>query len=332
MEDIQALIALAKKQPKQQMMATYYAKLTQIFAMSGHHMYHAYAWLKLFSFSKSYNKNLSGGGARAWLRLCLACLAGLCPSRLAGWPARVLAGWLAGWLACLRRCWVRWLRQAAAHGSSPGPAGAPPTCPPLLPAPLPPRADLQMMGISTLLATLSILPYERSDADQDAMAAEQEKERVLKMANILGFTVVRGAARVLTRGLQGPGAHCRGRSAWCWLGQAVRALAGHCACASAGRRRRVLQAPERGRCSQLPLALRSPRSPPGRTTSATTTRASCPRASCSPRWPTTTCWRWRRPRCAAARPLLPPAQAAAPWPPLPCSRPPGPPPAAAAGR
>jgi translation initiation factor 3 subunit A len=61
-EDIQALIALAKKQPKQQMMATYYAKLTQIFAMSGHHMYHAYAWLKLFSFSKSYNKNLTSGG------------------------------------------------------------------------------------------------------------------------------------------------------------------------------------------------------------------------------------------------------------------------------
>lgn len=61
-EDIQALISLSKKQPKQQMMATYYAKLTQIFAMSGHHMYHAYAWLKLFSFSKSYNKNLTHAG------------------------------------------------------------------------------------------------------------------------------------------------------------------------------------------------------------------------------------------------------------------------------
>lgn len=48
-----------------------------------------------------------------------------------------------------------------------------------------------MMGISTLLATLSILPYDRNDTD-DSVHMEQEKERVLKMANILGFTVVRG--------------------------------------------------------------------------------------------------------------------------------------------
>lgn len=58
-EDIQALITLAKKTPKQQLMATYYARLTQIFAVSENHLYHAYAWLKLFNFSKSYNKNLS---------------------------------------------------------------------------------------------------------------------------------------------------------------------------------------------------------------------------------------------------------------------------------
>ena len=34
MEDIQQLILMAKRQPKQQMMATYYARLTQIFAVS----------------------------------------------------------------------------------------------------------------------------------------------------------------------------------------------------------------------------------------------------------------------------------------------------------
>lgn len=50
-EDIQQLILLAKKHPKQQMMATYYARLTQIFAKSENHTYHAYAWLKLFNFT-----------------------------------------------------------------------------------------------------------------------------------------------------------------------------------------------------------------------------------------------------------------------------------------
>jgi len=58
-EDIQALIALAKKAPKQQLMATYYSRLTQIFAVSKNHMYHAYAWLKLFNFSTKYNKNMT---------------------------------------------------------------------------------------------------------------------------------------------------------------------------------------------------------------------------------------------------------------------------------
>ena len=51
-EDIQQLILMAKRQPKQQMMATYYARLTQIFAVSENHTYHAYAWLKLFNFTK----------------------------------------------------------------------------------------------------------------------------------------------------------------------------------------------------------------------------------------------------------------------------------------
>lgn len=111
-EDIQALIALSKKAPKQQMMATYYARLTQIFAVSENHLYHAYAWLKLFNFSKSYNKNMT-------------------------------------------------------------------------------QQDLQQMACSVVLATLSILPYERQQhQQQDDAQAEQEKERILRMANILGFTVV----------------------------------------------------------------------------------------------------------------------------------------------
>ncbi|MEW5303996.1 MAG: hypothetical protein WDW36_006639 [Sanguina aurantia] len=120
-EDIQALIVLNnKKMPKQSIMAGYYARLTQIFAVSDNHLYHAYAWLKLFGFSKSYNRSLT------------------------------------------------------------------PT-------------DLQAMATSVLLATLSILPYDRTEA---GITAEQEKERVIRMTHILGFPVdsKRDYRQLLTRG------------------------------------------------------------------------------------------------------------------------------------
>ena len=112
-EDIQNLISLGKRQPKQQMMATYYSRLTQIFAVSEGHLYHAYAWLKLFNFSRTYNKNLTA-------------------------------------------------------------------------------TDQQMMATSVVLATLSILPYDRPlFGRQDEQQHEQEKEHTIRMANILGFTVDR---------------------------------------------------------------------------------------------------------------------------------------------
>lgn len=40
-------------------MAVYYAKLTEIFWVSDSHLYHAYAWYKLYVLQKSYNKNLT---------------------------------------------------------------------------------------------------------------------------------------------------------------------------------------------------------------------------------------------------------------------------------
>lgn len=89
------------------------SRLTQIFAVSRAYLYHAYAWLKLFNFSRSYNKNLS-------------------------------------------------------------------------------TSDVSMMATSVVLATLSILPYERNLFGRvDELSQEQEKERTLHMANILGFSVVR---------------------------------------------------------------------------------------------------------------------------------------------
>jgi translation initiation factor 3 subunit A len=58
-EDIHGLMSLVKKSPKPSLMVTYYAKLTEIFWVADSHLYHAYAWLKLFGLQKSYNKNLA---------------------------------------------------------------------------------------------------------------------------------------------------------------------------------------------------------------------------------------------------------------------------------
>ncbi|KAI0495813.1 hypothetical protein KFK09_022118 [Dendrobium nobile] len=58
-EDIHGLMSMVKKHPKPSLMVIYYAKLTEIFRVSESHLYHAYAWLKLFTLQKSYNKNLT---------------------------------------------------------------------------------------------------------------------------------------------------------------------------------------------------------------------------------------------------------------------------------
>ncbi|KAM3198312.1 hypothetical protein ACQJBY_073452 [Aegilops geniculata] len=58
-EDIHGLMSLVKRTPKPSVLVVYYAKLTEIFWISESHLYHAYAWLKLFNLQKSYNKNLT---------------------------------------------------------------------------------------------------------------------------------------------------------------------------------------------------------------------------------------------------------------------------------
>eukprot|EP00262_Sarcandra_glabra_P011006 TRINITY_DN2670_c0_g1_i1.p1 TRINITY_DN2670_c0_g1~~TRINITY_DN2670_c0_g1_i1.p1 ORF type:complete len:1017 (-),score=219.66 TRINITY_DN2670_c0_g1_i1:176-3064(-) len=58
-EDIHGLMCMVKKTPKPSLLVIYYAKLTEIFWVSESHLYHAYAWFKLFSLQKSYNKNLT---------------------------------------------------------------------------------------------------------------------------------------------------------------------------------------------------------------------------------------------------------------------------------
>ena len=61
-EDIQGLVGSPPKGikgPKASLMATYYARLTQIFTRSEARLYNAYAWYRLFTFSRSFNKGLT---------------------------------------------------------------------------------------------------------------------------------------------------------------------------------------------------------------------------------------------------------------------------------
>lgn len=59
MEDIYGLMSMVKKTPKSSLLVVYYSKLTEIFWMYSSHLYHAYAWFKLFSLQKNFNKNLN---------------------------------------------------------------------------------------------------------------------------------------------------------------------------------------------------------------------------------------------------------------------------------
>lgn len=100
---------MVKKTPKASLMVVYYAKLTEIFWISASHLNHAYAWLKLFTLQKSFNKNLS-------------------------------------------------------------------------------QKDLQLIASSVVLAALSVAPYDQTRAASH-LEFENEKERNLRMANLIGFNL-----------------------------------------------------------------------------------------------------------------------------------------------
>lgn len=100
---------MVKKTPKASLMVIYYAKLTEIFWVSSSHLYHAYAWFKLFSLQKSFNKNLS-------------------------------------------------------------------------------QKDLQLIASSVVLAALSVAPYDLTRGASH-VELENEKERNLRMANLIGFNL-----------------------------------------------------------------------------------------------------------------------------------------------
>uniref|UniRef100_A0A9I9CFK0 eIF3a PCI domain-containing protein n=1 Tax=Cucumis melo TaxID=3656 RepID=A0A9I9CFK0_CUCME len=108
-EDIHGLMCMVKKTPKPSLMVVYYVKLTEIFWKSDSNLYHAYAWLKLFSIQKSFNKNLS-------------------------------------------------------------------------------QKDLQLIASSVLLAALAVSPYD-SKHSASHLELEHEKERNLRIANLIGFNL-----------------------------------------------------------------------------------------------------------------------------------------------
>ncbi|MFS7919180.1 putative proteasome component (PCI) domain, eukaryotic translation initiation factor 3 subunit A [Helianthus anomalus] len=108
-EDIYGLTSMVKKMPKSSLMAVYYAKLTEIFWISSSHLYHAYAWFKLFQLQKSFNKNLN-------------------------------------------------------------------------------QKDLQLIASSVLLAALSAPPYDHLKTASH-LELEHEKERNLRMCNLIGFNI-----------------------------------------------------------------------------------------------------------------------------------------------
>jgi len=103
-EDIHGLMCMVKKTLKPSLMTAYYVKLIEIFWISSSHLYHAYAWFKLFLLQKSFNKDLS-------------------------------------------------------------------------------QKDLELIASSVVLAALSVPPHDRN------LELEHEKERNLRMANLIGFNL-----------------------------------------------------------------------------------------------------------------------------------------------
>ncbi|XP_028784230.1 LOW QUALITY PROTEIN: eukaryotic translation initiation factor 3 subunit A-like [Neltuma alba] len=108
-EDIHGLMCIVKKTPKASLMVLYYAKLTEIFWISSSHLYHAYAWFRLFLLQKNFNKNLS-------------------------------------------------------------------------------QKDLQLIASSVVLAALSVPPHDHTQGASH-LELEHEKERNLRMANLIGFNL-----------------------------------------------------------------------------------------------------------------------------------------------
>lgn len=152
------------------------------------------------------------------------------------------------------------------------------------------QSDLQPMACAVLLAMLSIMPYDQRQGQGlggqlEEAQLEQEKERILRMANILGFAVVgsqsSGASGARRRGCldrAGPDGHSPPV-------HRPRAAARAASLGGRGSRTTCVRRFALG----LHAACR---------TRARTTAPCCRARRCSTRWAPSTCWPWSRPRCA----------------------------------
>ena len=108
-EDIQGLSAIGKKPPKPQLMALYYAKLTQIFTVSEAHLYNGCAAV--------VGQALASARCSVWpvrpLAIALAACSAAHDARLERAVARTAAA-----LCCLERRGERAGERAGMHGTS----------------------------------------------------------------------------------------------------------------------------------------------------------------------------------------------------------------------
>jgi translation initiation factor 3 subunit A len=66
-EDILSIMSISETQPKAQLMAAYYEKLSRIFWVSENFLFHAYAWYKFYSLSVAQNKALTDEHRRKYV-------------------------------------------------------------------------------------------------------------------------------------------------------------------------------------------------------------------------------------------------------------------------
>eukprot|EP00887_Chlorella_sp_A99_P004683 scaffold4.g4683.t1 len=107
-EDIQGLVGMAPKAseggvkgPRPALMATYYAKLTQIFTKSENRLYNAYAWYRLFTFVRVNNKGLGAPELSALASNVVLSALSILPyeqARADGWRGWGVCVWVWVWV------------------------------------------------------------------------------------------------------------------------------------------------------------------------------------------------------------------------------------------
>lgn len=94
-EDVQGLFAAAPRashRARAALMSPFYAALTRIFARSESRLYNAYAWYRLFTFSRTQVKGLPAGDVATLASNVVLSALAIMPYEVSGDPERVLEG------------------------------------------------------------------------------------------------------------------------------------------------------------------------------------------------------------------------------------------------